>query len=377
MTNQNAPVLYIYSATLEPLGVVDEIESMLWVRRFREPGEMSVECPYTEKNVALLKRGNMVIKAGTSEARRIDQVRYRRTPEDKEVIQITGFDPLYWAAWRMILHDTTITGTPWAAAYQLLYSLTVGSSDSQRNFTGYFLSAAADTATEQTYTWTRGTDGLNALTDILTSADAGYVCTVKPGSHRIEIHFRPSVKKTAGQTALHPVIFSSGWGSLGEQSYTEDDVGYKNVVYTAWQPPDVIDPDTGQYITPDEVPFVYNDLTFSGVRRRELIMPSIYADTLPDAYAAVERELKLSENAIGQRLDGVVDISSCLRYKTDFDVGDRVTVVNKRWDLAVDETITEITENFDNGFLQIEARFGSGAPKVMREIVKNVRRALL
>ena len=50
-------------------------------------------------------------------------------------------------------------------------------------------------------------------------------------------------------------------------------------------------------------------------------------------------------------------------YKTDYDLGDIVTVNKKAWSLEMDKRITEIQEIYENGGFSIVPTFGSPLPE--------------
>lgn len=53
-----------------------------------------------------------------------------------------------------------------------------------------------------------------------------------------------------------------------------------------------------------------------------------------------------------------------LRYKRDFDLGDRVTCINQRWKIRVDTRITEICESYESGKADLEITFGESLPTI-------------
>jgi hypothetical protein len=62
-----------------------------------------------------------------------------------------------------------------------------------------------------------------------------------------------------------------------------------------------------------------------------------------------------------------------LRYGEDYDVGDRVTCINRRWGVSIDVRITEAKETFQAGINELEITFGESLPTLadaMRQIAK-------
>ena len=57
-----------------------------------------------------------------------------------------------------------------------------------------------------------------------------------------------------------------------------------------------------------------------------------------------------------------INTAANFAYKEDFDVGDRVTCLNRRWGVAIDARITEVEEAYESGKTEITATFGSSLP---------------
>ena len=68
-----------------------------------------------------------------------------------------------------------------------------------------------------------------------------------------------------------------------------------------------------------------------------------------------------------------INVLSNLQYKKDFDIGDRVTCLERRWGLTIDSRITEITQTYEQGKNEIEATFGESFPTLLDVIKKKAR----
>ena len=61
---------------------------------------------------------------------------------------------------------------------------------------------------------------------------------------------------------------------------------------------------------------------------------------------------------------------SNLAYKDDFDLGDRVTCIEKRWGIKINSRITEISQTWEKGKTTLEATFGESTPTLLEAIKK-------
>ena len=55
--------LYIYDRDMILHGVIDEINSLIWTRRYWSAGEFKLLVPFTNKHVSLLVKNNLINEA--------------------------------------------------------------------------------------------------------------------------------------------------------------------------------------------------------------------------------------------------------------------------------------------------------------------------
>jgi len=72
---------------------------------------------------------------------------------------------------------------------------------------------------------------------------------------------------------------------------------------------------------------------------------------------------KLAEFGIVECLEAATLPFVNFAYKTDYDLGDIVTVEKKAWSIEMDKRITEIQEIYENGGFSIVPTFGSPLPE--------------
>ena len=53
-----------------------------------------------------------------------------------------------------------------------------------------------------------------------------------------------------------------------------------------------------------------------------------------------------------------IDTNSNLRYKTDFDLGDKVVYINEDLGFSIENRIVEVSESYENGDKTIDVTFG-------------------
>lgn len=94
--------LYIYDAEMNMLGIVEQITSLIWTRRYWDCGEFKLLVPFNDAHNRLLQDGNIAIKHGDDEAAEILYTNISKNLEGYEVIEVQGKFLLSWISRRVI-----------------------------------------------------------------------------------------------------------------------------------------------------------------------------------------------------------------------------------------------------------------------------------
>lgn len=160
------------------------------------------------------------------------------------------------------------------------------------------------------------------------------------------------------QTGNKRVIFSEVYRNINKATFTTNDQNYKTHAI-------VFGDGEGTARTVMEATI---DPTATGWERREIMVDArdIKRDGLTEAQykaALVQRGTeKLAEYGIVECLEAVTLPNVNFTYKTDYDLGDIVTVNKKAWGIKMDKRITEVQEIYENGGLSIVPTFGDPLP---------------
>ena len=83
---------------------------------------------------------------------------------------------------------------------------------------------------------------------------------------------------------------------------------------------------------------------------------------------------KLEQFAVSQAFSSEINVGANLVYREDFDLGDRVTCINKTWNVRIDARITEVTEYYEaKKGNSLEITFGESIPSVYKQIKNMVK----
>ncbi len=161
---------------------------------------------------------------------------------------------------------------------------------------------------------------------------------------------------TAAQSERNPVIFSPDFDNIEAQEYIDSEIGYKNFAYVGGQ-------GEGEMRTIEQVG------TSTGLDRREMF---IDARDLDDQSTLIDRGVqKLQELDMIESLEANILTYGPFIYEKDWDLGDIVTIQNKKWNVTLDARVTEIREVYESslpGNFKLEVTFGNSSPTLIDKV---------
>lgn len=367
--------LCIYDTDLNYIGIVDDIRSMVWTRKFQDVGTMELETPFTTRYREMLVRGNFITNGKGGDVRIINAVSFKKDNDGIDTIQVSGEDPLMLMSRRIISEDDYGTVTQDRGLLVANYI--------NRNTTGAkrgipyikcVLGYRDYIGEEISFSFNAGTSVLDIIRNLLNATKLGIRTELDFDTRYIVYHIVRSENK--GASSITPVVLSYDWGTLGEHDYSESDLNYVNVIYNWWEwddessstPPSNWHGEPVMFITHDEI---------TGADRREGLGKTYTTATLGDAQAAALADYHIEATELNV-FNGSLNENSGYEYKKDYDLGDIVFMTNKEWDVAAEKVITSITETYDNGFLSVSTQFGEDTVNLLKKSLdKIIRRALL
>lgn len=381
--------LRAYDKELTPLGVVDEIASLLWTPTYWNEGtvgDLKLLVPMTENNKKLLAKGNIVVLHDgaadyTDEAgnwRRGAQIRYRHITKDAngaEQIEVQGHFLKKWLSKRIILNKIVMTGTEQEKINRIVTENHSTGAAARRQFKRFVMLAQEDMGGSSTEY--ANEDHIDAGKEIYNRALAGklgYDILINENTRQYGFLLYKGRNLTSGnEEGNTPSIFSRDFDNVNEQEYTESDEGKKNVMYV-----------TGAADEDGNIPLVEVDQGGEGIDRDEVYvdMANIsrkYTENEVEVTIPEEEYLKMLAAAAGTGLEdyqetvsftAIINITSNLKYGEDFYLGDRVTCIEKNWGIRIDVRITAVCLAYQNGTKEIEATLGESLPTLIQQIRK-------
>ena len=109
----------IYNKELHRIGQMENQTSLIWTRKFYEPGNFEIHAPITEENLFLLRPGNLIGKKGSEEAGVIENIE-KEESDIKNEITVKGRFLSSYMERRLIKNTVNYNGTVENAMRQLL-----------------------------------------------------------------------------------------------------------------------------------------------------------------------------------------------------------------------------------------------------------------
>ena len=340
--------LYVFDQARNLTGIVESFEYLRWTRRYSACGSFELKAIATPVNLALLQIGSYLWKSDDEEAGIIEHVELSQT--DKEIITISGRFATSLLARRIIWGIETLNGTLSTCVQTLLDHHILDPADGNRKID--FVSFTAPSLPMSVNTQISYRNLMDAVTGLCDAANVGIKTVFSP--------FERDFTFTLYEGAASQAVFSREYENLTEQTYIRSNVDYADTALIGGE---------GEGAERTFVSIV-GDI---GEQRREVFVDakdlrqedfgSGYADAL-----IFRGQSRLSELAMVQSFDAAINPHGNLKYKEDFDLGQLVQVLSKKWDVALTARITEIEESYDRDGQSLNIVFGKGVLSLLQRL---------
>ena len=359
--------LYIYNTSLELLGIIDEISTLVWTRRYWECGEFSLLIPMTSRHAALLQNGRLIARRDTDE---MGQIRYLAVTKDEnglEQIELQGKFLTHWIGKRLLLSSIVSSAPTHELLARIVRENLIEPDDPRRVIPPLSLTGMTALQSETlNCSLPAYANALDTCSERAKLAKLGFRIITDLRLKKHFFHVYKGLDRTSGQTENSVCVFSPDFDNVLSQEYTHS---VENVATAAYVGGEETESESRQVV---EV----SDDARTGLDRDEYFddAGSITRSYMEDG---VQQQLPLEEylalltarghQVLDQKTENIsfssrIDTCANLTYKKDFDLGDRVTCINRRWGIRIDARITEITESFESGKEELEVTFGTSIP---------------
>lgn len=367
-------VLYVYSSDVVLQGLIEKIASLIWMRRYWSTGEFKLLVPFTTVHARLLVKKNIIMKRGDNEAAEIKYVHINKNSQGLEEIEVQGRFITNWIGKRIVRNQIITTNNTQAILYRIMNENIISPSVAARKIPNILI-YSGDISTEAGNIEYVSEPFQNALIACETAAKAAklgfrIITDVKTVMHYFSVYEGRNL--TADQTVNPPCIFSQEFDNIVEQEYTNSIENFKSTAYVGGEEKeDIVRKvsevgDTYAGLNRDEVFVNATDIlqTYEDDSGQTVTLTDAQYLTLLTARGAAELEQYAETLAFGSK----VNTHANLKYREDFDIGDRVTCINKKWGIKINVRITEIVETYQQNIEEIDITFGESLPTLITQI---------
>ena len=358
--------LYIYNRNLELQNVMDTYGSLRWVRRYSECGEFELHCPFTVKNLQLLAQDNLIRKKDSDEIGFIEYRNIKKDETDKENLVIKGKLGEGYLNRRIVWGQEILNTTYELAMRTLVDKNCINPTDASRIINTLILgdlgNFPGDISFQVSYQ-----NLLKVVESLCLEAELGNRVRLDKDLKKLKFEIFKGLDRTSGQTVNPQCIFAKEFDNILEQEYTDSIMDYRNVALVGG-----VGEDTDRKLV--TVGSGTGIDRFEAFNDQKGLSPMVDNVAMTDAeYLALlssKGNETLAEAKKVQTFENGVNLNSNLRYKTDFDLGDVVTCLSKKWGIAIDSRINEIEEVYEEKGMEINIVFGKEMPRTIAQKIK-------
>lgn len=342
----------VYDINLMRQGVIDVYRSLIWTRKYKEAGTVELHAALNSRNLELLRQGHILTMTGTVESAIIEGI---AADDNSNEITATGRMLSSSLSRRGIKTIVNMSNATYEDVMRTLVDVSAISSINPipRLALGS-KKGLGDTVTLQV----SYKDLYTYLMKLSACSNLGFRIRGDYKEKKFYFEVYEGKDHSENQTGNKRVIFSEVYRNINKATFTTNSQNYKThaVVFGEGE-------GTARTVVEATI-----DRAATGWERRELMVDArdIQRDNLTEEQyqsALIQRgNEKLAEYGIVECLEAVTLPNVNFAYKTDYDLGDIVTVNKKAWGIKIDKRITEIQEVYENGGLSIVPTFGDPLP---------------
>lgn len=331
--------IIVYDSQLNRKGVVDEC-TIIWTRKYYEPGNFEIHVALTDRNVDLLQIEYIIAKHDSIEAGVIESI--LKDERNMKLIVKGRFLSSYLD--RRVIRKT--------------YSFNGASEVAMRNLIGECEAiplvelGELKRFSEPVIFQATYKELLSIETKIAKTSGLGYRLIPNFTTKKLVFEVYKGIDRTQSQSFNQRVVFSNDYGNLNNVQHNINTQKSKTFAVIGGE-------GEGAYRTYVEVG------EGVGLERREIFVDAkdIKSEDFSnrnDYLEALKQKgiEKLSAMAIKESFEYETSPNANFIYKKDYDLGDIVTIRKDSWNLNENKRITEIQEIYENGGLTVVPTLG-------------------
>lgn len=382
--------LYIFSRDLELKGILDTFTSLRWIRRYSKTGEFELQCALNTNTLELLKRENIIFKRDDIEAGYIETRQLKIGEDGQEYLEVKGKFLTNYLDRRISWDRVNFEGKTEELMRELVNCNAINPTNPNRKIPNLILGNLKGFIEDIKYQNSFG-NIIEQLENVSNTNNLGYRNLLDIKSRLIKFDVYKGIDRTINNGSITPCIFSRDFENILDQEYTDSLNNYKNtcMIAGAGEGKDrkLTSIESGIGLDRFELYVDARDIE-DKEEKKKIVTETDEEGNITEHEETEEVEIpwerykplliqrgeeKLSECEEIQTFDSKINTQGNNVYKKDYDLGDIVTVVDKKWGIRIDARITEIEEIYEEKGLEVNVVFGNNIPTIIDKIKQKVR----
>lgn len=367
--------LYVLDNKFNILGLIDSYECLVWERNYYKSNSFSMEIKPSFEQFELVKKGNILLKNDdTKESMVIDHRELSENDEGVEVLLVSGYGLEHWLSSRITLLKELQKGNAETVIRNYVNSNCINPIETNRKLSNLFNGVNNNLGQEMDYN-SHYKPLLEEIEAISKANELGFKIDLDLENKKYIFEVFQGLDRSDNQEVNLKAIFSTGFENIKNQKYVESDNNYKNTMLVAGAGEEearktlLLGNDNSGF---DRLEVFVDARDISDKKTVDDVEVEIPLGEYNKLLEARGKE-KFAEYTKINTFDCVIDNTDTLIYRTDFDLGDKVSIVNNKWGLLLHERITSIIETYDIEGLNIEIKIGNNIPTLIDKIKNKMR----
>lgn len=361
--------LYVFDTNLNLIHVIDNFTSLIWTRRYYKSGEFELHLPLTDDNVKHFQRENIIYKKGDTEAGYIETRQIELNENGEETLLVKGKFLTNYLDRRINWGRLLFNGNSEVLMRKLVNDNCINPSNLNRKIPFLELGSLKGYSETIEYQNSYG-NVIEELENIAMTNEFGYRINLDYETKKLIFEIYKGVNRSSNQALIAPCIFSRDFENILNQIYIESNNDYRNTALVG-----------GEGEGAARTLITINN--FSGLNRREMFIDArdlqkevdgiVLTDTQYQNILIQRGKEKLAEYQEIKTFENKVNTRGNNIYKIDYDLGDIITISDKKWGITLDTRITEIEEVYEDGKIEVNPTFGNIIPKIIDKMKRMVK----
>jgi hypothetical protein len=318
------------------------------------------------------------MKGGGREAAEIRYIQIRKDAQGQEVIDVQGQQITCWLGKRHVMKQVITTDNTQNILYRLVRENAASLAAAARIIPdlSVLISESLESGTV-TYTSEEYIDLFDACVDAAQAAKLGFIIETDPHTHQHSFRVYKGKDRTYGNTAGNaPVIFSQDFDNILEQEYTVSIENVRSTMYIGGEEKEgqarkvAVVGDTAAGLDRDEVFLSATDITQT--YRDDSGNDVTMTDTQYMNALKARGTEELAHYGESLSFSSKINPAGNVKIGNDYDLGDRVTCLDRRWGITIDVRITEVEETYEQQGEELQVTFGESLPTLTDKLRKAI-----